>query len=371
MRVSTSSETIVIRCSRVSTFTRIVWFLAAAVVSPSAASGLLGPRRLGPLGFDGLVPGGPASLRPRAARTAAGAGRRRTGGRRGGNPTRPVPGPTGRRPPDPSRDTSPGFSSRTTGSGSTGSGGGAAASGSRPLGHALQGGDQVVVRARGLRAGGFQIGQDRLEPVQRQENQGDRGRGGGHAVAEPAHQGFGGVRQGFEARKAEEPAGSLDRMHQSEDVPQDRLVIRILLEPNKFCIDRVEMLPALGQKLAKQVVHRRYSLRREGLAQRTYSREVREAFPSRPRAAVFQDLYASAVSEASPRAPQVCDHCGRGRDRHLISPRWRIAHPWRRPAPRGRRRTAGCRGRRRCRSRGCRPSAPPRGGECGRASPWP
>ena len=67
------------------------------------------------------------------------------------------------------------------------------------------------------------------------------------------------MRQGFQARQAEEPAGSLDGVDEPEDVPKNLLVVRVLLESDQLCIDRVEMLPALGQELAKQVVHRRYS----------------------------------------------------------------------------------------------------------------
>jgi hypothetical protein len=63
------------------------------------------------------------------------------------------------------------------------------------------------------------------------------------------------VRQGLEPRQAEEAAGALDRMHQAEDVPQDRFVIRVLLETNQLDIDGVEMLARLGQKLAQKIVH--------------------------------------------------------------------------------------------------------------------
>ncbi|GEO99550.1 hypothetical protein GCM10007887_35710 [Methylobacterium haplocladii] len=64
------------------------------------------------------------------------------------------------------------------------------------------------------------------------------------------------MRQGFEARQAEEPAGSLDGVDQAEDVSQDRLVVGILLEFHELGIDGIEMLGALGEELAKQIVHR-------------------------------------------------------------------------------------------------------------------
>ena len=76
-----------------------------------------------------------------------------------------------------------------------------------------------------------------------------------HAVAELAHQRLGGVRQRLEPRQSEEAAGALDGVNEPEDVAEDRFVVRILLEPNQFEIDGVEMLARFRQKLAQKIVH--------------------------------------------------------------------------------------------------------------------
>ena len=70
-----------------------------------------------------------------------------------------------------------------------------------------------------------------------------------------AHQRLGRVRQRLEARQAEEPAGALDRMDEPEDVAEDLLVIRVLLEPNQLEIDRIEMFARFRKKLAQKIVH--------------------------------------------------------------------------------------------------------------------
>ena len=67
------------------------------------------------------------------------------------------------------------------------------------------------------------------------------------------------MRESFQPRQTEEPAGALDGVHEPEDIPQDGLVVRILLEADELGIDGVEVLAAFGQELAQKVVHRRYS----------------------------------------------------------------------------------------------------------------
>ena len=141
-------------------------------------------------------------------------------------------------------------------------------------GHRLQGADQVGIGAGGLGTGGFEIGEDRLEPVEGGEDQGDRGAADGIAVAEAPHQRLGRVCQRFEPRQPEEAAGALDGVDEPEDVAQDLLVVGILLETDQLRIDRVQMLGALDQKLAKQIVHGGYSsTRTKGRATSTLALE--------------------------------------------------------------------------------------------------
>jgi hypothetical protein len=42
---------------------------------------------------------------------------------------------------------------------------------------------------------------------------------------------------------------------QPEDVAQDRLIVRVLLEPDKLDVDRIEVLTRFGQKLTQKIVH--------------------------------------------------------------------------------------------------------------------
>ncbi len=124
----------------------------------------------------------------------------------------------------------------------------------------LQCADQVLVAADGLGPGLLQVAEDRFQPVEGDEDEAHRRAGDRHAVAELAHQRLGGVRQRFEARHAEEAAGALDGVYEPENVAQDRLVVRILLESDEFGIHGVEVLGTLGEELTQQVVHERYSV---------------------------------------------------------------------------------------------------------------
>ena len=54
------------------------------------------------------------------------------------------------------------------------------------------------------------------------------------AVAEPADHRFGGVRQGFQPRQAEETAGSLDGVNEAKNIAEDLGVVRLLLETHQF-----------------------------------------------------------------------------------------------------------------------------------------
>jgi len=65
------------------------------------------------------------------------------------------------------------------------------------------------------------------------------------------------MRHGFEPRQAEEPAGSLDRVHEPKDVAQQLGVVRILLKLDQLNVEHCEPFVGLGQKFTQQVVHDR------------------------------------------------------------------------------------------------------------------
>ncbi len=129
--------------------------------------------------------------------------------------------------------------------------------------HALQIADQVLVVAFRLQFVLFEPAKHFLQAVDGRQDERDGIAGDRHAIAEFAHQGFGGVRQRFEPRQPEESAGALDGVNEAENVVEDLGVVRLLLEPDEFDIDRVEALVRLGQELAQQVVHRGNDLRRQ------------------------------------------------------------------------------------------------------------
>ena len=62
----------------------------------------------------------------------------------------------------------------------------------------------------------------------------------GSALAEFTHQGFGGMRQRFQARQAEEAASALDGVNEAENVGQDVGVVWFLLETHKLDVDNAK-----------------------------------------------------------------------------------------------------------------------------------
>ena len=77
----------------------------------------------------------------------------------------------------------------------------------------------------------------------------------GSAVAEIAHQRFGGMRERFQPRQREKAAGPFDGMDEAEDVIEDLGVVRILLEANQLHVDDIEAFARLGKKFPQQFVH--------------------------------------------------------------------------------------------------------------------
>ena len=271
LRVSTSSETMVIRCSSVSTLTRIDWLailsaswtsvasataafraglalasfaaLAAAAASGAGAgaAGLttgarLRGRRLG-RGFGlGLAEGAFEVVE----RDFAGAQRtfqhlldqRALGNFRGHRGRNRRCGHHGRS----------GLRRRLLGMAAT-------------FGHRMQLLDQVFVGALGLGLGRLEAGQDFLDAIDGGQ---DQRHGFGldrHAVAEFAHQGLAGMGQRFQPRQSQEAAGALDGVDQAEDVIQYLRVARVLLEPHQLIVDRIQALVGLRQELPQQIIH--------------------------------------------------------------------------------------------------------------------
>ena len=104
-----------------------------------------------------------------------------------------------------------------------------------------------------------------LDAVDGGEDERDGFAGRRHAVAELAHQRFGGVRQRFQPRQAEKAAGALDGVDEAENVVEDLGVVGILLETHELDVDDVETLVRLGQEFPQQIVHEK-RLRRQALA---------------------------------------------------------------------------------------------------------
>ena len=119
----------------------------------------------------------------------------------------------------------------------------------------MQPGDEIVVDAVRLALVAFERLEDFLDAVDGGENERHRLAECRQAVAEPAHKRLGGMRQRFQPRQAEEPAGSLDGVDQAKDVAEDLGVVGILLETHELDVDHVETFVGLGHELPQQVVH--------------------------------------------------------------------------------------------------------------------
>src|SRR5690242_14149614 len=65
------------------------------------------------------------------------------------------------------------------------------------------------------------------------------------------------MRERFQPRQTEEAASTFDGVNETEDIGENVVVVRLLLEPDKLDVDDVEALVGLGEKVAQQVVHNR------------------------------------------------------------------------------------------------------------------
>jgi hypothetical protein len=124
------------------------------------------------------------------------------------------------------------------------------------LRHLLERMDQIVVGTVRLVLMPFQFGQDVLDAINGGEDEADGIRRNRHAVAELAHQRFGGMGERLEPRQVEEAARTLDGVNQSKDVGENLGVVRFLFKANELDVDDVESFICFGQELPQQVVHR-------------------------------------------------------------------------------------------------------------------
>jgi hypothetical protein len=142
------------------------------------------------------------------------------------------------------------------------------------LHHRFELADQVLVVAFRLGLGRLELAQDLLDAIDRGQDQRDRLTGHRHAVAELAHQRFGGMRECFQPRQAEKAAGPLDGVNKAEDVIQNLGVVRFLLEPHQLIVDRIQALAGLRQELPQQIIHQNKPSKNLGL-QSTVNRSSR------------------------------------------------------------------------------------------------
>ena len=99
------------------------------------------------------------------------------------------------------------------------------------VGRTLSSAISAVVLAHRLGAGGFQLAEEKADLIEAVEDQRDGGRGDGQlAVAEFAEDVFPRMRDGSQASAVRGTAGTLDRVHQTEDVAEDGGIVRVAFE---------------------------------------------------------------------------------------------------------------------------------------------
>ena len=130
----------------------------------------------------------------------------------------------------------------------------------RPCARARSIRSPIVARPLGLVA--LELVEQHLDAVDGGEDERDGFAGDRRAIAEIAHQGFGGVGQRFEPRQSEKAAGPLDGVNEAKDVAENLGVVRILLEANQLHIDNIKAFARLREEFAQQIVHGTWGFRR-------------------------------------------------------------------------------------------------------------
>ena len=122
--------------------------------------------------------------------------------------------------------------------------------------HLLKVRNQISIAALRFALLAFKRFQNRLDPIDRRENESDSFARRRRAIAKLAHKCFGGMSERFQARQAKKPAGAFDRVNEPEDIIENLCVVRVLLETHKLDVDHVETFVRLGDKFPQQVVHK-------------------------------------------------------------------------------------------------------------------
>jgi len=111
---------------------------------------------------------------------------------------------------------------------------------------------QFLIAAFRFGTGFFQFAKQRPDGIQAPENQRDRlRRHFQDAVTELAEHVFTGMRNRFQARQAQEAAGTLDGVNEAENVAEDFAVARVLFELDHLRIQLFQTFRRLGQKFGK------------------------------------------------------------------------------------------------------------------------
>lgn len=61
----------------------------------------------------------------------------------------------------------------------------------------------------------------------------------------------------LEPRQSKKAAGAFDGVNEAKDIAEDLAVIRLSLKAHQLCVDVIETLGGLGQKLPQQIIHER------------------------------------------------------------------------------------------------------------------
>ena len=116
--------------------------------------------------------------------------------------------------------------------------------------------DQFLIVAFRLGTRFLELAQQVADAVQAFENERHRlGRDFQLAVAELAEHVLTGMGHRFQTRQPQEPAGPLDGMDQTENVPENCLIVRFLFELDQFDIEHGKVFRGLGKEFSEKVVH--------------------------------------------------------------------------------------------------------------------
>jgi hypothetical protein len=121
--------------------------------------------------------------------------------------------------------------------------------------HGFQRSNQIVVNTIRLFLLLIDRNDDQLDAVDRLEDERDRVTCNGDPVTKLPDDSFGGMRKRFKTRKPQKPAGSLDSVHEPENLGKNGPIVRILLKANKFAVDHINRFGGLDYKIPEDIVH--------------------------------------------------------------------------------------------------------------------